>query len=178
MDITSDAVVAQIGIDPGEQSQVVVGQVFDVRTFDDRATAKWKGTVSLMAHSVNPATRLIDATLTLSGDVPPRPGTPLRARAALAGAQGVIIPRAALVPEADQMIVFVVRDGTAKRTPVTIAQRGGDQVTLATGCAAGDHVVVSGQSQLTPGATVREVTAEQLNPTTPAQQDGGPSADH
>jgi hypothetical protein len=59
------------------------------------------------------------------------------------------------------------------RTPVTIAQRGDDQVLLSSGCSAGDRVVVSGQGQLTPGATVREIAAEPK----PAQPNGDPGAD-
>ncbi len=98
---------------------------------------------------------------------------PLRAKATLPGATGVLIPRAALVPDGEEMIVYVVRDGTAARTPVKIAQRGSDQVLLASGCAPGDHIVVSGQGQLTGGETVREVTTESK----PAQPNGGAGAD-
>src|SRR5262249_51197355 len=102
-----------------------------------------------------------------------RVGTPLRARASLSGASGVLIPRAALVPDGDEMIVFLVRDGTAVRAPVTIALSGRDQVAIAGGCAPRDHIVGSGQSQLTPGAPVREVTASPK----PAQPSGGDGAD-
>jgi RND family efflux transporter MFP subunit len=173
IEITSGAVVAQVGIDPADAAAVAVGQVFDVRPVDDRGTSHWSGTLSLVSPGVNPTTRLVDGTLTLGGESPPRPGTPLRARAVLPGASGVLIPRAALVPEGDEMIVFVVRDGTAARTPVTIAQRGSDKVLIAAGCTAGDRVVVSGQSQLTPGAVVREVSAEPK----PAKPNGGAGAD-
>jgi RND family efflux transporter MFP subunit len=173
VDITSDAAVAQIGIDPAETAGLSIGQVFDVRSVDDRAADGWKGTLSLIARTVNPSTRLVDATLTLAGGPLPRVGTPLRAKAVVPGAAGVIVPRAALVPDGDSMVVFVVRDGTAVRTPVTVAQRGSEQVALAGGCAPGDHVVVSGQNQLSPGATVRETTA----PPERAKNDGGAGAD-
>jgi membrane fusion protein, multidrug efflux system len=175
LDITSDAVVAQIGIDPADASGVAVGAVFEVRPIDDRLAVRWKGTVALMSHTVNATSRLVDATLTLSGDAQPRAGTPLRAHAALSGASGVLVPRAALVPDGDEMIVFVVRDGTAVRSPVTIAMAGREQVTLASGggCSPGDHVVVSGQSQLTSGATVRELTPDARH----VQPSGGDGAD-
>jgi len=114
IDITSDVVVAQFGIDPADQSRIAVGQVFDVWPIDDRASGM-EGTVSLLAHNVNSTTRLIDATLT-PGDALPRPGTPLRLRHSRR-IRGIVIPRSALVPESDQMVVFVVRDGTAKRIP-------------------------------------------------------------
>ena len=54
-----------------------------------------------------------------------------------------------------------MKDGTAVRSPVTVTLAGRDQVVVASGCSAGDHVIVSGQSQVTQGATVREImTAE------------------
>ena len=174
VEISSGVVVAQIGIDPAEATGLAVGQSFDIRPIDDRAGGRWAGTLSLMAPALNPTTRLIDTTLTLTGEPLPRLGMPLRAKAAVSGASGVIIPRAALVPDGDEMIVFVVRDGTAVRTPVVVAQRGDDQVVLAGGCAAGDRVVVSGQGQLSGGAVVREVTSVPKS----VSPDGGPGADH
>jgi RND family efflux transporter MFP subunit len=172
LDIGSDAVAAQVGIDPADAAGLAVGQTFEVRPIDERAGGRWTGSISLLGQVVNPTTRLVDATLALRGDPPPRSGTPLRARQSLPGASGVVIPRAALMPDGEGMIVFLVRDGTAVRTAVTVAQRGSDMVVLASGCAPGDHVIVSGQSQLTQGATVREVAAEASPPA------GGASGHH
>jgi RND family efflux transporter MFP subunit len=175
VEVTLDAIVAQVGLDPAEAPSVAVGQAFEVRPVDERAAGRWTGTVSLLAGAVNPTTRLVDATLTLSGDAAPRAGTPLRARASLAGATGILIPRAALVPDGDAMVIFVVRDGTAVRTPVTVNQSGRERVVVAGAVGAGDHVVVSGQGQLTPGATVREIAPGK--DTTPAKDSGGAGAD-
>src|SRR5262249_46119174 len=149
-----------------------VGQAFDLQPIDERANTRWRGVVSLMGRVVNPATRLVDTTLAFEGGAPPRPGTPLKAHAALDGEHGVLVPRAALVPEGDEMFVFVVRDGTCVRAPVQVSLTGRDQVVVSAGCAAGDHVIVSGQSQLASGDTVREVVAKD----TPDPRSGGNGA--
>jgi RND family efflux transporter MFP subunit len=172
LEINADSIVAQVGLDPVDAAGVASGQTFDVRPIDDRAPGHWKGTVTLLGRTVNPTSRLIDATLALEGDALPRAGTPLRARAALAGVRGVIIPRAALVPDENAMVVFIVKDGTALRSVVTIAQSGREQVAVSSGCTAGDHIIVSAQDQLTPGATVREVAA----PGSPELRSGGDGA--
>jgi multidrug efflux system membrane fusion protein len=173
IDIAADTVVAQIGLDPADVTGIAPGQAFDVLPLDERAPGRWKGRVSVLAHVVSPTTRLIDATLTLEGDAPPRPGTALRAHATLAGERGVLVPRAALVPDGDELVVFIVRDGTAVRSPVHVTLSGREQVVVTSGCSSGDHVIVSGQSQLTPGATVREITTGG----TPRPRSGGDGAD-
>lgn len=173
VEISSGAVVAQIGIDPGDAAGLNPGQAFDIRPVDDRDGSHWSATLSLIAPIVNPTSRLVDATLMFDDPALPRSGTPLRARASLPGSTGVVIPRAALVPEEDGMVVFVVKDGTAVRKPVIVAQRGDGQVVLAGGCEPGDRVVVSGQSQLTAGAEVREIAVE----SPAAKPNGGPGAD-
>lgn len=176
MDITGDGVVAQLGVDPADAAGVVVGTTFDLRPVDDLAPGRWKGTISLLAHQVNSATRLVDATLVLQGDAPPRPGTPLRARATLVGERGVLVPRAAVVPDGDEFVVFVVRDGTAVRSTVHVSLADREHVVVTSGCAAGDHVIVNGQSQLTQGATVREIIECGPGKTTDSSS-GGDGAD-
>lgn len=160
IDIADDSVVAQIGVDPADAAGVKMGQVFDLTPVDERSPGRWKGKVSLLARVVNPMTRLLDATLTLEGDAPLRPGTALKAHASLEGEKGVLIPRSAIVFDGEEMIVFIVKDGTAVRSSIQVALTGREQVAVTSGCTSGDHVIISGQSQLAPGATVREVTAQ------------------
>jgi RND family efflux transporter MFP subunit len=173
IDLAADEVVAQIGLDPADVAGMAVGQAFTLTPVDERSTRRWMGKVSVLGRVVNPATHVVDATLTLEGNDLPRPGTHLRAHASLRGERGVLVPRAALVPDGDEMIVFIVKDGTAVRSPVHVTLSGREHVVVTSGCAPGDHVVVNGQSQLTPGATVREVAAGAK----PEPRSGGDGAD-
>ena len=86
-------------------------------------------------------------------------GVMLRARVSLPEAAAVTVPRAAVIPDGDDEIAYVIRDGKAVRTPVRVGRRLRDRVQIEEGCAPGDRVVVMGQWQLTDGARVREEVA-------------------
>lgn len=68
--------------------------------------------------------------------------------------EGVLIPVNALVEGSGEPYVYVVADGAARRTTVSVAVRSDEQV-LVEGIAAGDQVVVAGQNRLYDGAPVR-----------------------
>jgi multidrug efflux pump subunit AcrA (membrane-fusion protein) len=54
------------------------------------------------------------------------------------------------------LIVFVVKgDATAEIRPVTLGQRHGDLVVVASGVKPGERVVTTGQMGVTPGGKVR-----------------------
>ena len=72
----------------------------------------------------------------------------------LAEREGVLVPVDAVVEGSSQPHVYVVVDGVAHRTPVTILVRG-DEKLLVAGIAAGDQVVVAGQNRLYDGAPVK-----------------------
>lgn len=84
------------------------------------------------------------------------PGGSLRAgmnvRARLysgAGRPGVAIPAAALMDDAGQSVVFVLRDGESfERRLVTAGPRDGDMVTILSGIRAGERVVTQGAYQV------------------------------
>jgi membrane fusion protein (multidrug efflux system) len=154
-----ESVVVQLGVEPGQAGDVAVGQKVTLSALDERDAARFEGTVSLIAPSINPAARLLEVTVTLGPGARPRAGTMLRGELALPEAKAVTIPRAAVVPDGDEEIVFVVRDGKAVRVPAVVGRRSGQRVEVVKGCAPGDQVVVVGQSQLTDGAPVRQEAA-------------------
>ena len=154
--IAMGAVVAQLGVEPADAREVAVGQAFEVRPLDERDTARYHGSITLVGAAVNAASRMPEITVALSGPELPRAGTALRASCALPDVHAMLVPRGALVPDGDGMIVFVVRDGKAMRTPVVVSRRAGDRVAIGSGCVIGDRVVVVGQGQLSDGAAVRE----------------------
>lgn len=56
-------------------------------------------------------------------------------------AAGVTIPAAALAREAGGQFVWLVRDGTARKQPVTVGERQGDRVQVLAGLRGGERVV-------------------------------------
>lgn len=128
----------------GQKVQVSVsaypGQVFE-------------GQVSAIDPLVDPVTRSVSVrALIPNADGKLTPG--LFASVTLVTAEKpdtVFIPAAAIWPVGNDAFVFRITDGKANMVPVTIAQREADRVAIATGLAAGDQVVTSGQVKLTMG---------------------------
>lgn len=151
-----DGVVVLLGVEPARAPEAAVGQRVMLAPVDVRDPSRFEAVVSLVAPMVNPATRLVDVTATFAAGPQARVGTMLRGELALPEARVVIVPRAAVVPDGDKDVVFVVKEGKAVRAPVVLGRRSGDRVEVVKGCEAGDRVVVMGQSQLTDGAAVRQ----------------------
>jgi len=67
----------------------------------------------------------------------------------------VVIPQAAVMPGQAGNLVFVVRpDRTVEARPLVLGAAAGDRIAVREGVAAGETVVVEGQVNLVPGATV------------------------
>lgn len=65
------------------------------------------------------------------------------------------VPGGALVRDGERWFVYVVRDGHARRQPVTIGERGDDFVQVREGLASGDVVVVYPGDKVVDGVRVR-----------------------
>jgi RND family efflux transporter MFP subunit len=68
----------------------------------------------------------------------------------------LLVPKNAVRSEANQNIVFVVREDRAERRAVTTGATVGDQVEVVSGLNAGERIVVEGVGTLADGARVRE----------------------
>jgi RND family efflux transporter MFP subunit len=68
--------------------------------------------------------------------------------------RGVLVPSGAIRDDAGSSVVFVVREGLAKRRPVTVGGTLGDSRQVLSGLAAGESVVVEGPADLADGASV------------------------
>lgn len=140
-------VVAEVELDaaPGARYEAVVTVV------DVLPTPSARGGV---AYGVRLA--LGDGTLPDDTAAPePRPGMSAVARLRVREATGVIaVPAAAVLRVDDADTVWVVRDGRAERTLVTVGAQGPDLVEIRTGLRSGDRIVVRGADLVTEGQQV------------------------
>ncbi|HEY3189923.1 MAG TPA: efflux RND transporter periplasmic adaptor subunit, partial [Solirubrobacteraceae bacterium] len=124
-------------------------------TFIDNRVDPTTGTVQLKATFANTDTRLwpgqfVNVVLTLA----------LQPNA-------IVVPREAVQTGQQGRFVFVVKpDRTTELRPVTVARDAGNDVVLAQGVAAGEQVVVEGQTRLAAGTRVEIKTAPAASPAT------------
>lgn len=115
----------------------------------------FEGEVRTINTRVDPVTRAV----TIRADLPNddgllKPGMFLTVRLAGQSRERVVIPEAALVPEGDRQSVYLVRDGRAWRTEVSVGRRLPGEVEILDGVRAGDEVVVEGTQKVANGGRI------------------------
>jgi len=126
--------------------------------------------VASIDRRVDPTTRLAAALVALPPGSPVLPGEALKGEIVLATrADALVVPRAAVLYEGDQPLVFVIdRAGVARRRPVTIGLDQGDVIQIIAGVTVNDRVVVEGGAALSDRMKTREAAAAP-GATAPAQ---------
>lgn len=115
------------------------------------------GRVTTVDTRVDPVTRAVIVRAEIPNpDRMLKPGMFLTVRLEGSPRDTLVIPEAALVPEADRQFVFVVREDTARRVEVAIGRRLPGEVEVLRGLSPGDRVVVEGTQKVVDGTPVFE----------------------
>ncbi len=143
MDIRS--VRVEIPVPEPEVPFVKVGLPVEV-TVDELAGRSFRGAVTRFAYALDEASK----TMTAEAEIPNpkgelRPGMYARARVAMEHrAEALLVPAAALTGGKGQDYVFTVSEGKARRVPVKLGFRDGDDVEILDGLAPDQGVVLFG----------------------------------
>ncbi len=142
-----------------------------VRLPSEDEKAARTGALTFLNNSVQDATGTVFLRATIpNADHHFWPGQFVNVRLILATLKGaVLIPnQATQISQKGPYVLVVKSDDTAEIRPITLGQRQGDDVVITSGVAAGDRVVVTGQTAVIPGTKVHVVAS------TPGQ--GAPGA--
>lgn len=147
---------ATLGIEPEEIARLRVGmpvQIFSVFGNQPGVAAKL-----LQIHGViNQLTRLVDVDIELQGAASGLlPGMQVRGTITLDSKESWVVPRSAVLRDEQGSFLFQVRDGHARRVPVTVQIESGNSVAVSGALDSSLQVVVSGNYELQDGMTVRE----------------------
>lgn len=146
------------GVEPEDASLIAPGQRVRVeRLADGVATGAIAGRVRSVSIAVDSATRLTSALI--APVARPRAlllGEYVRVVITVRSADGLVVPRTALLSQPDGTVLFVVRGGRAYRRLVRVGVEGDSLAQVAgEGLAAGDSVVVLGNYELADSMRVR-----------------------
>lgn len=149
---------AELGVEPEDSGTIRTGMTVRlVSVFDPRQTLT--GRVAEVHGVVDPQTRLVEVIVRL-----PRaraaqliPGTRLKGEIAVAAARGWLVPRQAVLHDAQGNYLFQVAGGRARRVLVTTGGEQGGMVAVRGAFDPRLKVVVLGNYELADGMAVREV---------------------
>jgi Cu(I)/Ag(I) efflux system membrane fusion protein len=143
VDLSEVWVLAEIN--EHELGRVALGQSAEVE-FGAYPGKLFAGKVGFIFPSVDPETRRLRVRVELgNSEGQLRPGMYGNVKIQLRGAEGVVIPRQALVDTGDHQYVFLAREaGRFEPRSVTVGARSGDKVQILTGLSPGDVVVTTG----------------------------------
>ena len=118
----------------------------------------FEGVISHIATRVDPVTRAIQVRALVSNpDLLLRPGMLLQIVVEKNVTNSLILPEGALVPIDDDQFVYVVTDGKAVKTKVTLGERRPGEVQILGGISEGQQVVIEGTIRLNDGSAVKIV---------------------
>ncbi len=150
----------RLGIESEDVNTLHAGQAVRLVPVNARGGGSVAGTINLVTHRVNPSTRLVDVF------VRPAPNNQLlldqyiEVQIVVSSATGLLVPRAAILPEQDRYVLFTVGQGHAAKHDVILGLENAQQVqVLGSGLRPGQEVVVVGNSQLKDGMAVKLETA-------------------
>jgi multidrug efflux system membrane fusion protein len=140
-----------------------------VRLPSDPENSARPGRVEFLDNAVQNATGTVNLRATMSNpDHHFWPGQFVNVKLVLATQKGaVLVPNEATQISQQGPFVFVIKaDDTAELRPITLGQRQGNDIVIASGLAPGERVVLAGQLLVRPGSKVQ--IAPSGTPTNPA----------
>jgi membrane fusion protein (multidrug efflux system) len=140
-----------------------------IDAFPDR---RLPGSIDFVAYKADQATKTFDVRVEIDNtDHTIRPG--MVARVAFLRRiipDAFVAPLSSIVDKGGERIVFVENAGTAHSRTVTIGVIEGDRIQITSGLEAGDHLIVTGQTEIEEGMRVttgQDEATEEINSTYP-----------
>jgi membrane fusion protein, multidrug efflux system len=163
----SGKVQVRLGLDPVDAARV---HVEDRVSLPDVGSGSVEGKVQMVAQRINPDTRLVDVFVTLPPDAAMPLDAYVRAELTIAGTDGLVVPRSAVLPDDEGYSLFTVDQGKAVEHKVTIVSQDDQSAQVSgEGLSAGQMAVVLGNMELEDGMTVQTAAGEP-SATQPAQE--------
>jgi RND family efflux transporter MFP subunit len=165
----------RLGVEPSDAADIHVGDSVSLQMMRSNAPAV-QGKVRMIAERINPDSRLAEVLIS----IPPDAALPLdsyvRGQLTIAGVDGFIVPRSAVLPDDEGFSLFTVNQGKAVEHKVAIAAEDDQSAEITgEGLVAGDAVVSLGNLELEDGMSVKSEGAS-IEPATsqPVSQEAAP----
>jgi membrane fusion protein (multidrug efflux system) len=140
---------ARLGVESENIERVRTGMPVFISFVNVPASPALSGTIRKISHLVNPASRVVDVFVSLPPSSKLLLGQSVLGKITVASVQGLVVPRAAVLPEEDKFVLFTVEKGHAvKHTVKPGLDNGTDINVIAPDLRDGTPVVVLGNYEL------------------------------
>jgi membrane fusion protein (multidrug efflux system) len=144
-----------LGVEPEDITRVHIGQRVSLTRVTAPASPPVAGQIREISYAVNPSTRMVDVFVALESPMGFLLGESITGKIAIRSAQGLIVPRSAVLPEGDKHVLFTVKEGRAVKHIVQIGlENAGEYQVSGKNLQAGDRVVIEGNYELSDGMAV------------------------
>lgn len=149
-------VEVRLGVEPEDMDYLRVDQPVLLSSVNMPESHRVIGRIRVISRFINPATRLVDVLVELPSSNQFLLDEYVRGEIAIASKVGVVVPRAAVLPEEDHYVLFTIKDGHAVKHTVQLGLEDGKDVeVIGSGFHPGDRAVILGNYELTDGMTVK-----------------------
>ena len=165
-----DKIEVKLAADPQDAALLKNGSPVRLRPVNSSDQEPIEGKVRLVGQRVDPATRRVDVMVSLPRDSHLMLESYVAGQIASQSAEGLIVPRDAVLPEDEQFTLFSVKDGHAVKHAVKVGIENDEQVQIIAGdLKEGEPVVIVGNFELEDGMAV-----EVKNTKSPATTEAAP----
>ena len=150
----------RLGLEPADAAGIHAGDRVALQNIGSDGPAV-EGKVRMVAQRINPDTRLTDVFVAIPSDAAMPLDAYVRGELTIAGADGLVVPRSAVLPDEEGYSLFTVEQGKAVEHKVTIGLQNDRSAQVSgEGLSAGQMVVVLGNLELEDGMTVKTQAGE------------------
>ncbi len=147
--VTQRRLEARLGVESEDIERVKPEMPVSLSFLNAPASPALTGWVRRVSHSVTAATRVVDVFVSLPPSRKLLLAQSVLGKITVASAQGLVVPRSAVLPEEDKFVLFTVENGHAVKHVVKIGLGSKDEINvIAPGLAAGQPVVLLGNYEL------------------------------
>jgi RND family efflux transporter MFP subunit len=147
--------VVNMGLEPRDAARAHNGNAVSIEDPVNHSSVAAK--LISVGSMIDPQSRVVSAVARADATFTPNliVGMTVKARISLDAQKGIIVPRSALMSDADGTFVWVVKNNVARRRPVTVSVEADQAVLITSGLAVRDLIVSAGVAGVSNGGKVR-----------------------
>ncbi len=154
--VVQSRLAARLGIEPEDSGKVRPGQEVSLVHVNARETGTVRGKIRKLSDAANATSHLVDGFI----DLPSSSGFLLNeyiaGKITVGSAEGLLVPRSAVLPEEDHYVLFTVKAGRAQEHTVQLGMQNDKEVAVnGKDLHADDPVVTLGNYELKDGMAVK-----------------------